>query len=89
VYVANGIAVGRGSGVQRSIVAAGAPTVVLGHDVQGQGPRALGRKSSTFAHHGVELDFGDFEPVRDEATWSAGGHDVVRMWWAVLWRTSR
>jgi hypothetical protein len=33
MYVANGIAVGDGSGVESSIIVAGTPTVALGHNV--------------------------------------------------------
>jgi hypothetical protein len=43
MYVSDGVAVGNGLGVQRSIVSAGTPTVVvLGHDVRCGGPRTLG-----------------------------------------------
>jgi hypothetical protein len=46
VNVTDGVAVGNGTGVQRSIVAAGIPTVVLfRHDMKRRGPGTLGAAS--------------------------------------------
>jgi hypothetical protein len=72
VDVTDGVAIGNGPGVQRSIVAAGTPTVVLlRYDIECRGPGTLGAASCAIPQHGVELGFGDFEPVKGEATWSA------------------
>jgi hypothetical protein len=71
------VAVGNGSGVQRSVVTAGTPTVVLlGHDMYRRGPGTLGAASCAVQQHCVELGFGNSEPVRCQSTWSAGD------WWA-------
>jgi hypothetical protein len=64
MYVSDVVAVGNGSGVQRSVVSAGTPTVVLGHDVKFGGPRALRAAGCAIAQHGVEFRFGNSEAVR-------------------------
>jgi hypothetical protein len=73
----DGVAVGNSAGVQGSVVTAGTPTVVLlGHDMECGGPRTFGAASCAILQHGVEFGLGNSEPVRCEATWSAGD------WWA-------
>jgi hypothetical protein len=63
--VTNRIAVRNGTGVQRSTVSAGTPTIVLlGHYVKCGGPRTLGAASSAISQHGVKFRFGNNEPVR-------------------------
>jgi hypothetical protein len=65
MYVSDGVAVGNGSGVQRSIVSAGTPIVVLlGQDVKWGGSRTLGVAGCAIPQHGVEFRFGNSEPVR-------------------------
>jgi hypothetical protein len=65
MYVSDRVAVGSGSGVQRSIVSARAPTfVLLGDDVKCGGPRTLGAAGRAISQHGVEFRFGSNEPVR-------------------------
>jgi hypothetical protein len=72
VDMADGVAVGNGPGIQRSVLSAWAPTVVLlGFDVEGGRPGALVSASGAFSQHGVELGFGDGEPVRCQSPWSA------------------
>jgi hypothetical protein len=52
------IAVWNGTNVQRSVVSAGTPTVVLlRHDVKYGGPRTLGAASCATSQHGVEFCF--------------------------------
>jgi hypothetical protein len=73
----DGIVAGNGACVERSVVAAGPPTVVvLGDDVSGRWPGTLGATSRAVPQHGVEFGFSDSEPVWCQSTWPAGD------WWA-------
>jgi hypothetical protein len=71
--VTDRIAVWNRTGVEHSIVSAETPTVaLLGHYMQCRRPRTLRAASCAIPQHGVEFCFGISEPVRGEATWSAG-----------------
>jgi hypothetical protein len=83
IYMADGVAVGGGPGVQRSVVAAGTPTVVLlGYDVEGGRPGALGAASRTFPQHGVEfaLAMASRSGASRRGRQVTGGPGSVRMW---------
>jgi hypothetical protein len=76
VDVMDGIAVGDGSGVKSSIVTTWTPTVgLLVHDVKDRRPGTLEAASCADPQHGVELGFGDGEPVWSKPPWTAGD------WW--------
>jgi hypothetical protein len=63
--VTDRIAVWNGTSVERSVVSAGMPTVVLlRRDVKCGGPRIFGAASCAISQHGVESRFGNGEPVR-------------------------
>jgi hypothetical protein len=69
----DGVAVGNGTGVEGSVIATGTPPVsLLGNDVECRRPGTLGAASSAVLQHGVELGFGDSEPIRYQWPWSAG-----------------
>jgi hypothetical protein len=69
----DGVAVGNGTGIEGSVIATGTPPVVLfGYDVERRRPRTLGAASCAVPQHGVELGFGDSEPIRCQSPWSAG-----------------
>jgi len=56
--VPNGILVGDGSSVQSTIVNAGLPAVfVLGEEVKGRNPWAIGTPSGAISEHLIELGF--------------------------------
>jgi hypothetical protein len=68
----DGVAFGNGTGVEGSVIATGTPPVVfLGNDVMCRRPGALGAASCGVLQHGVELGFGDSEPIRCQSPWPA------------------
>jgi hypothetical protein len=69
----DGVAVGNGTGVEGSVIATGTPPVVLlGYDVESRRPGTLGAASCAVPQHGVELRFGDSEPIQCQSPWSGG-----------------
>jgi hypothetical protein len=67
------VAFGKGKGVESSVIATGTPPVVpLGYDVERRRPGTLGAASCAILQHGVELGFGDSEPIRCQSPWLAG-----------------
>jgi hypothetical protein len=69
----DGVAVGNGTGVEVSVIAEGTPPVVLhGNDVECRRLRTLEAASCAVLQHGVELGYGDSEPIWCQSPWSAG-----------------
>jgi hypothetical protein len=69
----DGVAVGNNTGVEDSVIATGTPPIVLlGYDVERRRLGTLGAASCAVPQHGVELDFGDSEPIWCHSPWSAG-----------------
>jgi hypothetical protein len=61
----DGVAVGNGAGIEGSVIVTGTPPVVLlGNDVELRRPGTLGAASCAILQPGVELGFGDSEPIR-------------------------
>jgi hypothetical protein len=68
---------GYGTGVECSVIATGTPPIVLlGYDVEHRRSGTLGAASCAILQHGVELGFGDSEPIWCQLLWLAGD------WWA-------
>jgi hypothetical protein len=69
----DGVAVGNGTGVEGSVIATRAPHfVLLGNDVECRRPGTQGAANCAVLQNGVELVFGDSEPIRCQSPWSAG-----------------
>jgi len=61
--VLNGISARDGLSVQSTIVATGSPAVLLGDEVEGRSPGAIGTPSCAVLEHLLELGFHDSEAV--------------------------
>jgi hypothetical protein len=46
--------------------------VLLGHEMEGGRPWALGTSGSTVPQHGVEIGLGQSQAVRSKVTWASG-----------------
>jgi hypothetical protein len=86
-----GVAVGNVAGVEGSVIATGTSRVVLGNDVECRRPelsewRAV--PSCNMASNSA-LAIASRSSASRRGRQVTGGPGVVRMWWTVLWRTSR
>ena len=56
-----------------SVISTKSPTaVLLGHEMEGGGPWALGTSGCTVPHHGVKLGLGQSRAVRSKVAWASG-----------------
>ena len=73
MYVWNWVPVRNGASIECSVVATGSPTaVLLGHEMEGRRPQALGTLGCTVPQHGVEFGLGHGQAVWGKAAWTAG-----------------
>ena len=82
LYVWDRIPVWNGASVQGSVVSTGPLTaVLLGYEMEGGRPWAIGASGSAIPQHGVELSLGDGQTVwgRRRGRQATGGPGVVRM----------
>jgi hypothetical protein len=67
-----GVAVGNFTGAEGSIISTGTPHVVLfWNDVECRRPGSVGTARCTILQHGVEIGFGESEPIRCQSRWPA------------------
>jgi hypothetical protein len=72
LYVCDWVPVRNGANIQGSVISAGPTTAVLGHEVEGGRPWALGASGCTVLQHGVDLGLGDGQTFRVKAAGAAG-----------------
>jgi hypothetical protein len=87
-----GVAVGNSTGVESSVIATGTPAVVLlGYDVERRRPGTLERRAVPFRNMASNsaLTIASRSGASRHGRQVTVGPGIVRMWWKVLWRTSR
>ena len=73
LYVWDWVPVRDGASFKGSVVSTGPPAaVLLGHEIEGRRPWALGTSGSAVPQHGIKLGLGDSQAVWGQAAWMAG-----------------
>ena len=73
LYVWDWVSIRDSASVQGSVISTRPPTaVLLGLEMGGGWPWALGTSGCTVPQHGIELGLGHGQAVRSKAAWAAG-----------------